>query len=146
MAPSRTLRSLALMTAPARAILMCSTLTMLTSFPSISKVEPTRKSLVDSIQVLHGQDVAAAPEAADEAQRRRSGDAPRAVLLAPREEVGEVHLDHRHVEGSQAVVERDRVMRQCRRVDDHADRVRPFFVEPVDQLALVVGLEEADRP
>src|SRR5438105_2039122 len=123
-----------------------STFTMLTSLPSISKVEPTRKSLVDSIQVLHRQDVAAAAEPADEAQGGRRGDALLPEVLTAGEEVREVHLDDGHVERAEAVVEGDRVMRQCGRVDDHADRVRALFVEAVDQLALVVGLEEADGP
>src|SRR2546421_6207841 len=47
--PVSTLRSLALMTAPARASLMCSTLTMDRSCPSISNIVPLRKSLVEII-------------------------------------------------------------------------------------------------
>src|SRR5712692_528330 len=47
--PVSMLRSLALMTAPARASLMCSTLTIESSWPSISNMVPARKSLVEII-------------------------------------------------------------------------------------------------
>src|ERR1700694_5256479 len=140
------LRSFALITAPARAILMCSTATTLTSLPSKSKVDPTRKSLVDSIQVLHGEQVAAAAEAGDHPERRPGGDAGVAEGLAAREEVGEVDLDDGHVERSQAVIEGVGVVAQRGRVDDHAQRARRLLLEAVDQLALAVALEEADLP
>src|ERR1700682_5321415 len=45
--PVRTFRSLALITAPARASLICSTLTTCRSWPSISNIVPLRKSLVE---------------------------------------------------------------------------------------------------
>src|SRR5438445_5826882 len=51
-APSRMLRSFALITAPDRASLMCSTFTMASSLPSISNAVPTRKSFVSINQVL----------------------------------------------------------------------------------------------
>src|SRR5437588_3287312 len=134
------LRSLALMTAPARAILMCSTATTLTSLPSISKLEPTLKSLVESMQVLHGEDVAAAAEAADDADGGAGGDAPMPELLAG-EEVGEVHLHHRYrVDGPDAVGEGDRGVGQAGRVQDDPDRARPLPLQVVDERPLVVAL------
>src|ERR1700674_290187 len=50
--PVSTLRSLALITAPARASLMCSTPTMDSNWPSISNIMPLRKSLVEIIPAL----------------------------------------------------------------------------------------------
>src|ERR1700730_11082943 len=140
------LRSLALMTAPARAILMCSTATTLTSLPSKSKVEPTRKSLVDSIEVLHSQEIAARPEAGDDAGRGGGGDALLAEGADAREQVREMDLDDRHVDRSQAVHQRVRVVGEGGGVDHDADGSRPFPLEPVDELPFVVGLKEGDRP
>src|SRR3977135_1334465 len=97
------LRSFALITAPARAILMCSTATTLTSLPSKSKVEPTRKSLVDSIEVVHGEEGATGHGAGDDAGRSRGGDALLAEGADSREQVREVDLDDRHPDRPQAV-------------------------------------------
>src|SRR5215471_16087939 len=117
------LRSLALMIAPARASLMCSTFTMLSSLPSISKAVPTRKSFVSINQVLHCHQIAARPQALDDADRGWRRHVPGAEALHSRVEVGDVHLDHRRGQGPQAVVEGIRVVRQRARVDHIPDAV-----------------------
>src|SRR6058998_452786 len=96
--PVRTLRSLALMTAPARASLMCSTLTMASSCPSISNIVPGRKSFVSTTEELHGGQVAACAETHDDALAGRGGQAAAAPLLLARVEVRHVDLHHRHLE------------------------------------------------
>src|ERR1051326_3412554 len=94
--PVMTLRSLALMTAPARASLMCSTLTMDRIWPSISNIVPARKSLVLTTlfrQKLHRQNVSIESKAGDHAPRRARGDAVRSPFLA-RVDVRDVNLHH----------------------------------------------------
>src|SRR5438105_3321604 len=115
MAPFRTFRSRACVTAPARASLRCSTWTTATSWPSISNVVPVRKSFVETTQVLHREDIAAAAHAGDHRRGRRCGHARLAVALLAREEVREVYLDDRDRQRAQAVVEGDRVVRQAGR-------------------------------
>src|SRR5712692_1564077 len=144
MAPVRTLRSLALMMAPARASLMCWTLTMLSSCPSISNIVPTLKSLLEIKQELHRHQVATKAEPADHAHRRRRGHAAPAELLGPGQRVGDVDLQRRHRQRAQAIVEGVRVVGQRRRVDNDAGRPRRLLLEAVDQLALGVALEEDD--
>src|SRR5215510_13567032 len=118
MEPSRMLRSLALMMAPARASLMCSTVTMLSSLPSISKAVPTRKSFVSINQVLHCQEISAWPQPLDDADRGSRRHVARAEVLRPRVEVRYVHLHGRSGQGLEAIVERDRIVGQRARVDD----------------------------
>src|SRR5579859_3961267 len=105
MAPLRRLRSLALITAPARAILMCSTVTMDSSSPSISKAVPTRKALVSINQELHRQNVAFEAETGDDAPGRGRRHAVGPESLGPGVEVGEVHLHGGHRQRPQAIVE-----------------------------------------
>src|SRR5918911_414394 len=107
--PLRTRRSLALMTAPARASLMCSTETISNSSPSISKTVPARKSLVEIKQVLQREKIAAGPEPGDDGASRRCRHARTAKTLRAPEKIGQVNLDHRHCQSFQAVVERVRV-------------------------------------
>src|SRR5581483_1302879 len=62
-----------------------------------------------------------------------------------REDIGYVHLDHRHVGGDQRVVNGDRRVRIAAAIDDEAGRLlRAGFVDPIDQLAFAVGLAEFD--
>src|SRR6266849_2889936 len=140
--PVITLRSLALMTAPARASLMCSTVTMDRSWPSISNIVPGRKSLVLTTlfrQVLQSELVAVEPEPCDDAAGRACGHAFGSKLLA-RVDVGEVDLHHREGKRLQAIVEGERVVRERSRVDDHAGRTRRLRLQAVDDLPLAVAL------
>src|ERR687888_375719 len=137
MDPVRTLRSLALMTAPARASLMCSTLTMASSCPSISNMVPGRKSLVSITEVLHGGQVAAEAEAHDHSLRRRRRQAAAAPGLLARVEVRDVDLDHRHRECVQAVEEGVGLVGECGRVEDHPGRAGGLPVQEVEQVAFV---------
>src|ERR671932_2625367 len=88
--PVRRLRSFALMTAPARASLMCSTLTIVSSSPSISKAVPVRKSFVEINQVLHREQIAAKSESGDHPDARRSRDADAPVSLRSGKQVRDV--------------------------------------------------------
>src|ERR1700694_1784142 len=113
--PVRTLRSLALMTAPARASLMCSTLTTCSSWPSISNIVPLRKSLLEITewsglcQIFHRESVSREAEPGDHASRRARGHAFRSELFT-RVDVREMDLDGRDLERLQAVVKRGRVV------------------------------------
>src|SRR4029077_12875870 len=120
--PVITFRSLALITAPARASLMCSTVTMDKSCPSISNIVPARKSLVLTTlfcQVLQRQLVAVEPQSGDNAAGRARGHAFGSKLLS-RVDVRKVNLHHRNRERLQAIVQGQRVVRERARVDDHA--------------------------
>src|SRR5215471_1235664 len=141
MDPSRMLRSLALMMAPARASLMCSTVTMLSSLPSISKALPALKSFVSINQVLHCHQIAARPQALDDADRGWRRHVPGAEALRSGVEVGDVHLDHRRGQGPQAVVEGIRVVGQRARVDHDTGRGRRLVLQEVDDRAFGVRLE-----
>src|SRR5207302_8336542 len=94
-------RSFALITAPERASLMCSTVTMLSSLPSISKAVPTRKSFVSINQILHCHQIAAWPQPLDDADRGRRGHVSGAEALRPPVQVGDVDLDRGNGEGLQ---------------------------------------------
>src|SRR6267154_5037742 len=148
--PVSTLRSLVLMTAPARASLMCSTLTTCSSWPSISNIVPLRKSLVEIIapsqlrQVLHRQLISRKTKPRDHASRGAGGDALGPKLFA-RVNVRDVDLDRGHLERLQTVEERQRVVRQRRRVDHDAQCSRHFLLEEIDDLPLVVALKDAHR-
>src|SRR2546423_2054735 len=120
--PSRMLRSFALMMAPARASLMCSTVTMLSSFPSISNAVPTRKSFVSINQVLQCHQVAARPEPGDDAGRGGGRHVAGSERLLPGVQVRDVNLDGRDVERAQTIVERVTIVGQRPRVDDDAGR------------------------
>src|SRR3977135_545535 len=112
--PVRTLRSLVLMTAPARASLMCWTLTTCSSWPSISNIVPLRTALVEItalsqlLQVLHRQLISRKTKPRDHASRGAGGDALGPKLFAC-VDVRDVDLDRRHLESLQAVKERPRV-------------------------------------
>src|SRR5437764_10562537 len=99
------LRSLALMIAPARASLMCSTVTMLSSLPSISKAVPTRKSFVSINQVLHCHQIAARPQPLDDADGGRRRDVCGAEGLRAPVQVGDVDLDRGGGQRLQTIVE-----------------------------------------
>src|SRR5437868_5386541 len=126
--PVSRLRSLALMTAPARASLMCSTLTMDSSCPSISNIVPLRKSLVEIIpalsllcQILQCQLIAHESEACNHTPRGACGHTPGPELLSC-VDVGEVDLHHRQREGLKSIVEDERVVGEPDGVDDYARR------------------------
>src|SRR3982074_2976999 len=122
MEPSRMLRSLALMTAPARANLMCSTVTMVMSLPSISKALPTRKSFVSIKEVLHRQQVALRSQAGDHTGRRGRGNASGAESLpfAAGVQVREVDLDDRSLQSPKTIVERVRGVGERSRIEHDA--------------------------
>src|ERR1700694_713551 len=90
--PVSRFRSLALMTAPARASLMCSTLTTSSSLPSISNMVPLRKSLVEINQELHSQQIASESKTGDDAPGSATRDSLRPEFLT-RVNVGDVDLD-----------------------------------------------------
>src|SRR5579864_4157521 len=102
--PVITSRSFALITAPARASLMCSTVTMDRMRPSISNIEPLRKSFVLINEKLHCVQVAVETEARDHTARGASGHAAGAELLAG-VNVGDVHLHDRQAQGLETIVE-----------------------------------------
>src|SRR5712692_3331218 len=142
--PVITLRSLALMTAPARASLMCSTVTMDRSWPSISNIVPGRKSLVLTTlfrQVLQSELVAVEPEPGDDAASSACRHAFGSKLLA-RVDVRDVNLHHRERKRLQTIVDGERVVRERARVDDHAGRTRRLRLKEVDDLSLAVALEK----
>src|ERR1700693_6035909 len=192
-APVSRLRSFALITAPARASLMCSTVTTCSSWPSISNIVPLRKSLVEITelpglsggsghreiwrsrwsgpkagpgpltrgsgrlgskdpvirlsllsQILHCQFVALETEPGDHASRRARRHALGTELFA-RVDVRDVDLDRRNLERLKAVVKRERVVGQRRRVDHDPDCARCFLLQEVDDRALVVALKNAHR-
>src|SRR2546421_9129179 len=123
--PSRMLRSLALITAPARASLMCSTLTTVSSLPSISKAVPGRKSFVSINEVLQCEQVPGRAEPGDHAHRRRRRH--RAGAEAPvvaRIQVREVDFHHWRRQRLETIVESDRVMGQGGAVEDDPVRLR----------------------
>src|SRR5437764_14196655 len=140
--PVRTLRSLALITAPARASLMCSTLSMASSCPSISNMVPGRKSFVSITQVLHRGEVAPEAEAHDHALRRGRRQAAAAPGLVTRVEVRDVDFDHRDRERVEAVIERVGLVGESRGIQDHPGRPRGLPVQEIEQVALVVGLKK----
>src|SRR5579859_638288 len=141
MDPSRMLRSLALMMAPARASLMCSTVTMLSSLPSISKAVPTRKSFVSINQVLQCHQIAARSQALDDADRGWRRHIPGAEVLHSCMEVRDVHLHRRRRQGPQAVIEGVRVVGQRPRVDHDTGRARRLALQEVEDVALGVRPE-----
>src|SRR5712691_3090092 len=147
--PVSRLRSLALMTAPARASLMCSTLTTSSSWPSISNIVPLRKSLVEIIgrsllgQVLHREQVAGEPKAGDHTASRASRHALRSKLLA-RVDVGDVNLNGRNGERLQAIEQGQRVVRERGGIDDDARRRRCFLLKEGDDLAFIIALKEVN--
>src|ERR1700694_3803428 len=108
--PVSTFRSLALITAPALASLMCSTLTTSSSWPSISNIVPLRKSLVEINQELHRTQVGRETETGVDAPRGPGRDARRPKLLSG-VNVGDVNLDGWHGKRWQASEESERVMR-----------------------------------
>src|SRR6266567_236270 len=145
MAPSRMLRSLALMTAPARAILMCCTFTTVSSLPSISKAVPGRKSLVSINQVFQCQKVTGRAKPGDHAHRRRRGHRPGAeAAVGARVQVRDVHLDDRRRQRLEAIVERDRVVGQGAPVEDDPVRLGALPVQVIDDSPLGRRLEEID--
>src|SRR6266851_2600086 len=113
--PVSRLRSLALMTAPARASLMCSTLTTSSSCPSISNIVPLRKSLVEIMersllcQILHREQITRESKTGDDATRGASGDALRSKLLA-RVDVRDVNLHCGHRDCLETVEQGKRVV------------------------------------
>src|SRR5438067_12901331 len=122
-APVMTLRSLALMTAPARASLMCSTLTMERICPSISNIVPLRKSfvLIKVSQELHCQQVAFETEPGDDAASPARRHAAGTELL-PRVDVRDVDLDHRQAQRLQTVQQCDRVVGQSAGIENDPRR------------------------
>src|SRR5436305_15205013 len=139
--PVITSRSLALITAPARASLMCSTVTMDRMRPSISNIEPLRKSFVLINEELHCVQVTVETEAGDDTARRPRGHPAGAELLAG-VDGGDVHLHDRQAKGLQTIVEGQRIVRQRSRVDDHAVGARSLLLQEVDDLALAVALKD----
>src|SRR5215467_2501547 len=142
--PVITLRSLALITAPARASLMCSTETMDRIWPSISNIVPDRKSLVLTTlldQELQRQYVSVESEPCDHAAGSARGHAVRSPFLA-RVNVRDVNLHHRQREGLEAIVQGERIVGESAGIDDHAGGSRRLFLQEVDDLALAVALEE----
>src|SRR5579859_3248426 len=141
--PGQTSRSLALITAPARASLMCSTVTMDRSRPSISNIVPFRKSFVLINQKLHRMQVPVETKARDHAPRGSRREASRTPLFA-RVDVRDVDLDDRQPQGLQTIVEGYRIVRERARVDDDSLRAGALLLQEVDDLALVVALENGD--
>ena len=60
------------------------------------------------------------------------------------EDVREMHLDHRQVGGEERVEHRDRGMGQGAGVQDDPVRRLARLLDPVDELAFVVGLAKLD--
>src|SRR3989442_311037 len=114
------LRSLALITAPARASLMCSTWTIVRSLPSISNAVPIRKSFVSIKEVLHGQQIALRSQAGDHTDSRGRGHASGAKPLpfGSRVQVRKVDLHHRDRQRLQTIVEGVGVMGEGPGVED----------------------------
>src|SRR4030081_769906 len=137
--PVSTLRSFALITAPARASLMCSTLTTSSSWPSISNIVPLRKSLVEINQELHREQIALEAKAGDHTSCRTTGNSFRTEFLSSMN-VGDVDLHGRYAERLDAIEKSERVMRERARIDDNAERARRFLLEEVDDLAFIVAL------
>ena len=88
--------------------------------------------------------VALRPEPEDAAIRREADIGMMPEALAP-EDVGQMHLDDRHVGGLERVVDGDRGMGQRAGVEDDAVGRLARLLDPVDELAFVVGLAEIDR-
>src|SRR3954453_2934289 len=102
--------------------------------------------LREFVETVDGQGVAEDPEAHDDA----AGDG-RDVAVVPElltlVHVPDVALDHRQLRAFYRVVQRDRGVGVRAGVADRTDRVPgldrgPELVDPVDELALVVGLPE----
>src|SRR5690348_76797 len=141
--PVITLRSLALITAPARASLMCSTVTMDRICPSISNIVPLRKSLVLTTllrQKLQCQNVSVESEPGDDATRRARGHAVGSPFLACMD-VRDVNLHDRQPERLEAIVQSQRIVRESAGIDDHAQCSGSFLLEEVDDLAFAVALK-----
>ena len=99
--------------------------------------------LVLGHEVVDREQVAGEAEAGDDAFARGGGHGLMSEFL-PLVDVGDVHLDDLHAGAGEAVAQGHADVRVAARVDDqelHAV-VRPLG-DGVDQLALVVGLEEA---
>jgi hypothetical protein len=58
--------------------------------------------------------------------------------------VGDVNFDHRSLEGVERIENRHRGVSVGGRIDDDGRRILAGFMDPVDQLVLGVGLQEAD--
>src|SRR5436305_8362734 len=114
--PVITSRSFALITAPARASLMCSTVTIDRMRPSISNIEPLRKSFVLINEELHRVQVTVETKAGDDPARGARSHALGAELLT-RVDVGDVDLHDRQAQRLQTIVEGERVVRERARVD-----------------------------
>ena len=84
--------------------------------------------------------VGALPEDSLGRERRDHRVAPPVLALL---DVREVHLDERHLEELERVVDGVRVVRPRARVGDHALRPLERLVAPLDVLALVVRLAAA---
>ena len=68
-----------------------------------------------------------------------------AKLLAGMD-IADMHLDDRRLHREQRVQNRDRRRRMSRRIDDKPDCFfRPRFIDPIDDLAFVIGLAEDQR-
>ena len=93
---------------------------------------------------LDRQLVALRPEPADDAGGGKAHIRMMPEALAP-EDIRQMHLDDRQVGGIERVEDRDRRMGESAGVEDDAVGGLARLVDPIDQLALVVGLAEIDR-
>ena len=62
-----------------------------------------------------------------------------------RENVGQMHLNHRQTHGTDRIVDGDGGVRVRARIDDDTAGRGHRLLDPVDQRALLVGLAEIDR-
>ena len=68
-----------------------------------------------------------------------------AKLLASMD-IADMHLNDRRLHREQRVQNCDRCRRVARRIDDKPDRFfRPRLIDPIDDLAFVIGLAEDER-
>src|SRR5205814_9283532 len=102
-----------------------------------------RKSFVSINEVLHSQQVPGRAQAGDHTHSRRSrhGAGAEAPVRA-RVQVRQVDLHDRRRQRLQTIVESDRVVGECRRVDDDAGGLGPLAVQVLDDPRLRRGLEE----
>src|SRR5438270_3524015 len=104
----------------------------------------TSPSPIHCGEKIQGRQVALEAKARDHALRGRGRYHPVPFRLAG-EDIRDMNLDDRLARAAQGVGEGKAVMRERARVDDDRVAGRALFLDPVDQLALVVRLQAGEH-
>src|SRR5438094_3509276 len=95
------------------------------------------RSLTQTGEKIQGRQVPLEAETGDHGFCRGRGNHPMPVRFAG-ENIGDVHLDDRFSRASQRVRQPEAVMGQRSRIDEDGVTLGAFFLDPIDELTLVV--------